>query len=118
MLIGMTLAGLYEIIYPETETNYGNLQWLGVLMAIAGTALSALQWVLEESIFRRYYCSPFKGVGWMGLYGIALGVLVLIIAHFTGLENSQHTWYQLTLNTHQARLLVICKYIASNVAQW
>lgn len=107
VLIGMTLVGLYEMIYPETETNYGNLQWLGVLMALTGTTLSSLQWVLEESIFRRYYCSPFEGVGWMGVYGIILGVGVLGLAHVTNLENTRRTLYQLTSNSHQARLLLL-----------
>lgn len=65
VFLGLMLVGIYAIMNPDTETNYDNLQWIGIVTALSGTTISGLQWVVEEAIFRRYYASPFEGVGFM-----------------------------------------------------
>lgn len=79
------------------------------MLAVAGTALSAFQFIFEEKLFRKYTCSPFEAVGWMGLYGSILGVVVLAIGEYAGFEDVSATIYQFRYGSAASHRLLIGK---------
>lgn len=106
VFLGLMLVAIYAILNPDEETNYKNLQWLGIVTALAGTGFSAFQWVLEEIIFRRYYCSPFEGVGWMGFYGCIVGGIMLGVFQAAGWEDVKGAFYQMGLGKKESTILI------------
>ncbi|KAL9094635.1 MAG: hypothetical protein Q9165_003195 [Trypethelium subeluteriae] len=55
---------------------------IGILLIAGGQVFTATQFVVEESIMERYALQPLKVVGWEGLFGFIVTVILMIILHF------------------------------------
>ncbi|KAH0488266.1 MAG: hypothetical protein KVP17_005114 [Porospora cf. gigantea B] len=101
--IGLAITGIYAVANPEEDNNATEMQWLGLVFALVGTALTSFQFVFEERLFRSYYISPLKAIGLQGIFGLIIGAVVLIVAQFTGLEDTKLSLYQ----TGQSSILLV-----------
>ena len=56
---------------------------IGVLLVAAAQIFTATQFVVEENIMEKYSLEPLKAVGWEGIWGFLVTVIVMVIMHFT-----------------------------------
>ncbi|KAJ4304693.1 hypothetical protein N0V90_000220 [Kalmusia sp. IMI 367209] len=72
---------------------------IGVLLIAGAQIFTATQFVLEERIMEKYSMEPIKVVGWEGIFGFLVTLLIMIILHFaigTGYFNAREGLYQMT----------------------
>lgn len=72
---------------------------IGVLLIAGAQIFTATQFVLEERIMEKYSMEPIRVVGWEGIFGFLVTVLVMVILHFaigTGYFNAREGLYQMT----------------------
>lgn len=72
---------------------------IGVLLIAGAQIFTATQFVLEERIMEKYDMEPIKVVGWEGVFGFSVTLLVMVILHFaigTGYFNAREGLYQMT----------------------
>ncbi|KKY28237.1 putative integral membrane protein [Diplodia seriata] len=55
---------------------------IGILLIAGAQIFTATQFVLEESIMENYELEPLKVVGWEGIFGFVVTVLVMVVMHF------------------------------------
>jgi len=55
---------------------------LGVCLMLGALLIQSAQLIVEEKLFRTYYLSPLKVVGFQGLFGICIYLVFLPIAYF------------------------------------
>jgi len=102
--IGIIITAVYSLGLPAEETNYDtDMSYIGIILSLAGYGLSSFQFVFEEKLFRKYYCSPMYGVGCEGVFGTILGIVILIICQFAGWEDVKGCMYQ---TAHSTNILV------------
>ena len=83
----------------ETETSQAVRTIVGVLLIAGAQIFTATQFVLEERIMEKYSMEPIRVVGWEGLFGFLVTLVVMIILHFsigTGYFNAREGLYQMT----------------------
>lgn len=78
---------------------------VGILLIAAAQIFTASQFVLEESIMEKYAMEPIKVVGWEGIFGFSVTLIVMIVLHFAvgrtdagrgGYFDAAEGWYQWT----------------------
>jgi drug/metabolite transporter (DMT)-like permease len=72
---------------------------IGVLLIAGAQIFTATQFVVEESIMEKYAMEPIKVVGWEGIFGFVVTLIIMIILHFaigTGYFNAREGFYQMT----------------------
>ncbi|KAF2875448.1 integral membrane protein [Massariosphaeria phaeospora] len=72
---------------------------IGVLLIAGAQIFTATQFVIEERIMEKYTMEPIKLVGWEGVFGFSVTLVVMIILHFsigTGYFNAREGLYQMT----------------------
>lgn len=72
---------------------------IGVLLIAGAQIFTATQFVLEERIMEKYSMEPIKVVGWEGVFGFLVTLLIMIIMHFAngkGYFNAREGLYQMT----------------------
>ena len=72
---------------------------IGVLLIAGAQIFTATQFVLEERIMEKYAMEPIKVVGWEGVFGFLVTLVVMIVLHFavgTGYFNAKDGLYQMT----------------------
>mmetsp|Transcript_6908 Transcript_6908/g.6061 ORF Transcript_6908/g.6061 Transcript_6908/m.6061 type:complete len:130 (+) Transcript_6908:335-724(+) len=77
---GIVLVGASSLSNKDDGTD-GNPAFGIGLMAIA-MCFQAAQLIIEEKLFRKYYLSPLKVVGFQGIFGIIIYLIFLPIAYF------------------------------------
>jgi drug/metabolite transporter (DMT)-like permease len=74
---------------------------VGVLLIAGAQIFTATQFVLEEWILERSNIEPIRVVGWEGLFGLLVTVVVQVVLHFavgTGYFDMVEGWRQMTQN--------------------
>ena len=56
---------------------------IGVIIIACAQIFTATQFVLEERIMEKYYLEPLHAVGWEGLWGLLVTILIMIVGHVT-----------------------------------
>ncbi|KAF9741948.1 hypothetical protein PMIN06_008207 [Paraphaeosphaeria minitans] len=83
----------------DTGSNQAARTVIGVLLIAGAQIFTATQFVVEERIMEKYSMEPIKVVGWEGVFGFLVTLLVMIILHFsigTGYFNAREGLYQIT----------------------
>ncbi|KAG5947285.1 hypothetical protein E4U53_006440 [Claviceps sorghi] len=99
VVLGVALVGLAGAIWPDEKKasqNGGGLAAdgsteaglsdaaraiIGVLLIAGAQIFTATQFVLEEWLLENSTIAPIKVVGWEGLFGFSVTVLVMIVMH-------------------------------------
>eukprot|EP00917_Polyrhabdina_sp_WS-2016_P001652 GHVP01003418.1.p1 GENE.GHVP01003418.1~~GHVP01003418.1.p1 ORF type:complete len:489 (-),score=52.73 GHVP01003418.1:66-1511(-) len=81
---GLIISSMYGILNPYDEYIHFDAvkAFIGVLLGIIATLLHTFQQVYLEHLTRKYFVSPFEGVGWMGLFGIIFSGIFLLFLEF------------------------------------
>lgn len=72
---------------------------IGVLLIAGAQIFTATQFVLEERIMEKYAMEPIKVVGWEGIFGFLVTLIVMVVLHLaigTGYFNAREGLYQMT----------------------
>jgi len=118
MTIGSIIVALAGHYNSDNESSI----W-GVFLVIFGQLISAIQYHVEEYILKDYKSDPLKTVGWEGLWGTVMSIIILICFQFipcsegskiccsdneghVSLENTIFAWKQLQENYVLTFLLV------------
>jgi drug/metabolite transporter (DMT)-like permease len=97
VVIGVGIVGMAGAIFkdpaPEDrikmqEQAMGGLSpavstIIGVLLIAFAQVFTATQFVVEEWVLEKYSLEPLKVVGWEGIFGFSVTVLMMAILHFT-----------------------------------
>jgi len=88
VISGLLLVGLSSELFPpephpECKGAAGpkNSPW-GFVLVIIAQLFSATQFIVEEKFMKNYRCHPLKAVGWEGIWGASLYLILLIIFQF------------------------------------
>lgn len=92
VVLGVAIVGLAGAIYQEDEDHVKShlealsapassalLSIIGVLLIACAQIFTATQFVLEEYILERWAIEPIKVVGWEGIFGFVVTVIVMIV---------------------------------------
>jgi drug/metabolite transporter (DMT)-like permease len=88
-----------EGVDASTAPSQAVMTIIGVLLIAGAQIFTATQFVLEERIMEKYAMEPIKVVGWEGIFGFLVTLLVMIVLHFaigTGYFNAKEGLYQMT----------------------
>jgi drug/metabolite transporter (DMT)-like permease len=72
---------------------------IGMLLIAGAQIFTATQFVVEERIMEKYSMEPIRVVGWEGIFGFSVTLVVMVILHFaigTGYFNASEGLYQIT----------------------
>lgn len=97
--VGMTMSGIFAMVTSDPSTaSHSGYSWVGIILALVGTAFISFQMIFEERLMRKYFASPVAGVGYQGLIGICLATFGLLVSDIIGYERFATTWHQVQHN--------------------
>ena len=79
LIIGLILTGISPMVEGDDEENS---EFKGIILIIISQIFSAIQYVVEEKIVRSYIVDSFQMVGFEGMWGSIVYIVVLIIFQF------------------------------------
>jgi drug/metabolite transporter (DMT)-like permease len=86
---------------------------LGVIMMVGSILVQGCQYIVEEKLLGDYYLSPMKAVGWEGITGTILFLIILPILQFIPCDGGicnhgrvENTHQALTMLTKSAPLVI------------
>lgn len=112
VVFGVAIVGLAGAITKDdkaTPNALGEVQTtelspavktvVGVLLIAGAQIFTATQFVLEERIMEKYAMEPIKVVGWEGIFGFLVTLVVMTVLHLAngkGYFNAREGLYQMT----------------------
>ena len=75
---GVALVGAGPIVL-DTDTDGETSEMLGIILIIISQVFHGFMFITEEKLFSKYYLKPLKVVGFEGLWGFLVYVIILII---------------------------------------
>ena len=66
----------------ENDPGTEGKAYIGIILMLCAMCIQAAQMIIEEKLFRTYYLSPLKVVGFQGMFGIGIYLIFLPIAYF------------------------------------
>jgi len=88
VISGLLIVGFSALLFkPELDpsceagSDSSNSIW-GVILVIVAQLFAATQFIVEEKFMKNYKCHPLKAVGWEGIWGASLYLILLIIFQF------------------------------------
>ncbi len=82
-----------------TKPSQAAMTIVGVLLIAGAQIFTATQFVLEERIMEKYAMEPIKVVGWEGVFGFLVTLIIMVVLHLsigTGYFNAREGLYQIT----------------------
>lgn len=98
LTIGLTATSINAVLNPDPSAEH-RMPALGVALAFLGTSSTAIQFLLEERIFRKFSISPFLAIAYQSVVGLITIGIVLICGEYFGFEKTSITVYQLGANS-------------------
>lgn len=87
----------------------------GILMPIITAVFSSMHFIAQEQLFTSYSASALEGASFVGLFGTVIDLVIVLVAHCIGYEDLRTTFYQISSNQHESRVLLTGKnYIGLN----
>jgi len=99
--VGLSLVGVTGVLRGSTESTRATSTeaFWGTLFVLVGSALNAVQGVIEEKLMKGTVVDPLEVVGWEGVFGTLVCLFfVLPIAQVAGAEDTADTLYKLATN--------------------
>lgn len=88
VITGLVLVGASSKIYPTERpascSSSGQTQesvW-GIVLVICAQIFSASQYIIEEKFMKGYHCHPLRAVGFEGMWGSSIYIILIIIFSF------------------------------------
>ena len=99
VMIGLVIVGVGDVVFFQSTGGYDpNFVLAGDLLIVLAQGIAAVQMTVEEKIIKKYQVPPLQGVGWEGVFGFSVLVVLLFPMYFIPwhLPASQDFW-QVTL---------------------
>lgn len=100
VVLGIFLVGLSVMIAKNDDKDQKTT--LGIVLMIGSILTQGSQFVIEEKLFKDYYLSPLRIIGWEGIWGCLLFIVLLPIfqfipcdLHFCSNGKIEDSWYAL-----------------------
>ena len=88
IISGLVLVGLANQIFPSPRpegcssgSSVKESFW-GIILVIVSQLFAATQFIIEEKFMKHYNCHPLKAVGWEGIWGSLLYLILLVSFEF------------------------------------
>lgn len=85
VVCGLILVGVASYITNTKEAALTSI-W-GIILVILSQLFTALQFIYEEYLIKKYICHPIKAIAWEGIWGCGFTVILLIIFQFIECPN-------------------------------
>jgi len=79
ILTGLVLVGLASLL---EDTSGRETKPIGVILVIVAQVFAAIQFVVEEKLMKSFSCHPLKMVGWEGIWGASVYIILMVIFSF------------------------------------
>merc|ERR1719253_1383285 len=109
--IGLLCVAVNAMLYGTQQSTFSVPSWVGVLLCFFGEAFIASKLVMEEKFFKSYTCNALEIVGYEGLFGAAMVVVLLIGLEYYRLERTSEALYMFHTST-----FVKCACIAAAIS--
>jgi len=95
--LGITIVSLEAILYGKVEdtTVAVSAAWVGICLCVFGQIFQASMMVVEEKLMGSFSVPPLQMVGLEGLFGCAIGVVLLGFLQRTGFEKTTDAMYMM-----------------------
>lgn len=80
IIIGITIVGVVSVVKSSDEEEGTKTEFIGILFLILSQIFAGVMFIVEEKLLSSYYLDPLKVVGWEGLNGFLIYVVILVIA--------------------------------------
>jgi hypothetical protein len=77
---GLLLVGLATLLFNKGQDEHNSIG--GIILVLIAQIFSASQFVIEEKFLSGYKAHPLKVVGWEGIWGSILYIILLVIFQF------------------------------------
>jgi len=84
VMIGLVIVGVGDVVFSDSSnTGYDPTFILaGDLLIVLAQGIAAVQMTVEEKIIKKYKVPPLQGVGWEGVFGFSVLVILLVPFYF------------------------------------
>ena len=99
VIIGLAVVGVGDVVYFKGGQGLTKEYVLaGDLLIILAQGIVAIQMTVEEKIIKKYQVPPLQGVGWEGIFGFSVLIILLFPMYFIPwhLPASQDFWQDTT----------------------
>ena len=99
VIIGLAVVGVGDVVHFKGGQGMTKEYVLaGDLLIILAQGIVAIQMTVEEKIIKKYKVPPLQGVGWEGIFGFTVLIILLIPMYFIPwhLPASQDFWQDTT----------------------
>ena len=88
ILAGIVIVGVASVVFSkddkksddgEESEGGGGTDALGIIMLIISQLFAGSLFIVEEKLLGNYYLHPLKVVGWEGIWGLTIYIILLII---------------------------------------
>ena len=82
ILAGIVIVGVASVVFSkddDDEGGGGGTDALGIIMLIISQLFAGSLFIVEEKLLGNYYLHPLKVVGWEGIWGLTIYIILLII---------------------------------------
>lgn len=76
IVLGIFIVGLVNILYKEEKNSKG---FIGIILILAAQCFAGAMFIVEEKLLGNYYLDPLYVVGWEGIWGFLMYVILLFI---------------------------------------
>lgn len=108
--VAMVLTAIPAIQTPDSDgdnTSSTSQVIIGVVLAVAGTSLQAVQLILEEAFIKKGRSSPLRCVAWEGIGGLVYSFVAWPICQKLNMEDVTGSWYASLHSTTISVLTII-----------
>ncbi len=90
IVAGIIVVGVCSIIYDDSEKKVSmfgedesaGAEMIGIILLLASQFCAGTMMIIEEKLLGNYYLNPLKVVGWEGVWGFSIYVVLLVIFQF------------------------------------
>ena len=87
VICGLILVGTSSKVWPPERpascSSSGRQESVyGIILVICGQIFSASQYIVEEKFMKGYHCHPLRAVGFEGMWGCSIYIVLLIVFQF------------------------------------
>lgn len=95
--LGITIVSLDAVLHERSQGTGLNVSaaWLGVLLCFLGQVFQAAMMVVEEKYMANFNVPPLQMVGYEGLFGCAIGLVLLTGLQMSGIERTTDAVYMI-----------------------
>ncbi len=83
VMIGLVIVGVGDVVFFQNTGGYdATFVLAGDLLIVLAQGIAAIQMTVEEKIIKKYKVPPLQGVGWEGVFGFSVLLVLLVPMYF------------------------------------